>query len=522
MKEQGVAETDPEFIKAQKQLQELQQQRLFQQQKAAFAQQQQQHLLNQQQNAASNSPSANGVNGARPAGPASSSPNPSLGPSTVTAAGASAAAPKTGVQRTAAGVSGYFSPDQLSILKNQIFAFKCLSKNQGIPQAVQQSLFAAQQKKLSTAIEQTLQAAAPDGEEKPAVNGVDAATGEKGLVQKRHEYTGFKSPHAGLSSKINYLAHGKREMRPMIPSIMPSGVDIEKLRNERETIVYNRMQARLSELRSLPANVVHWDTRSEDLTPEDTLKRKAIIEMKMLGLYAKQRLMRERIGRQMIQYDNLAMTANRSHYRRMKKQSLREARITEKLEKQQRDARESREKKKHTDYIQTVLNHAREVNAAAHNQRQKMQKLGRMMLTQHQNIEKEEQKRLERTAKQRLALLKSDNEEAYLKLLDQAKDTRITHLLKQTDGFLSQLAASVKQQQRKAAERYGDASQEFLGDDDSEEDEDEDEESVTRQKIDYYAVAHRIKEEVNAQPSILVGGTLKEYQLKGLQWMISL
>ena len=438
----------------------------------------------------------------------------------MSATGANAAAPKGGVQRTAATSSAFFSPEQLSILKNQIFAFKCLSKNQGIPQAVQQSLFAAQQKKMSTAIEQTLQVAAANGEEKPAVNGADAAAGETGLVQKRHEYSGFKSPHAGLSSTINYLAHGKREMRPMIPSIMPSGVDIEKLRNERETIVYNRMQARLNELRSLPANVAHWDTRSEDLTPEDTLKRKAIIEMKMLSLYAKQKLMRERIGRQMIQYDNLAMTANRSHYRRMKKQSLREARITEKLEKQQRDARESREKKKHTDYIQTVLNHAREVNLAAQNQRQKMQKLGRMMLGQHQTIEKEEQKRLERTAKQRLALLKSDNEEAYLKLLDQAKDTRITHLLKQTDGFLSQLAASVKLQQRKAAERYGDGNDEFL--DDSEEEEYEEDESVARQKIDYYAVAHRIKEEVNAQPSILVGGTLKEYQLKGLQWMISL
>ena len=45
---------------------------------------------------------------------------------------------------------------------------------------------------------------------------------------------------------------------------------------------------------------------------------------------------------------------------------------------------------------------------------------------------------------------------------------------------------------------------------------------MRREKIDYYNVAHRIKEEVTKQPSILVGGTLKEYQLKGLQWMVSL
>jgi ATP-dependent helicase STH1/SNF2 len=527
MKDQGVSETDPEFIKVHNHLQNvqqnIQQQRIFNQQRAAFAQQQQQMLNHQQQqqNAALSSATPNGIN-ARTAGPTNSSPTTqaptatSLGPSAIPASGA-----KGAVQRNTTAGSGYFSPEQLSILKNQIFAFKCLSRNQGIPQAVQQSLFAVQQKKMMAAVEQTLQAAATGGEDaKSQTDGIDTAAGDKDTTaMKKHEYIGFKSPRSGLMAKISYSAHNNREMRPMIPSIMPSGVDVEKLRNERETIVYNRMQARLAELRSLPANVAHWDTRNEDLTPEDTLKRKALIEMKMLGLYAKQRAMRERISRQMIQYDNLAMTANRSHYRRMKKQSLREARITEKLEKQQRDARESREKKKHTDYLQTVLNHARELNTAAQNQRQKMQKLGRMMLTQHQNIEKEEQKRIERTAKQRLAALKSNDEEAYLKLLDQAKDTRITHLLRQTDGFLSQLAASVKAQQRNAAERYGDGAEEFLRDDESDEDGDEEQDN---RKIDYYAVAHRIKEEITSQPSILVGGTLKEYQLKGLQWMISL
>lgn len=41
-------------------------------------------------------------------------------------------------------------------------------------------------------------------------------------------------------------------------------------------------------------------------------------------------------------------------------------------------------------------------------------------------------------------------------------------------------------------------------------------------KVDYYAVAHRISERETRQPSVLVGGTLKEYRLKGLQWMVSL
>lgn len=43
-----------------------------------------------------------------------------------------------------------------------------------------------------------------------------------------------------------------------------------------------------------------------------------------------------------------------------------------------------------------------------------------------------------------------------------------------------------------------------------------------RGKVDYYAVAHRISEKITTQPSILIGGKLKDYQLKGLQWMVSL
>ena len=131
------------------------------------------------------------------------------------------------------------------------------------------------------------------------------------------------------------------------------------------------------------------------------------------------------------------------------------------------------------------------------------------------NIEKEEQKRIERTAKQRLQALKANDEETYLKLLGQAKDSRISHLLKQTDGFLNQLASSVKEQQRNMSQKYA-------PEPDEPEPEEPDSEDETKTKVDYYEVAHRIKEDVREQSTNLVGGILKEYQLKGLQWMLSL
>src|SRR5699024_5727737 len=170
-----------------------------------------------------------------------------------------------------------------------------------------------------------------------------------------------------------------------------------------------------------------------------------------------------------------------------------------------------------------ILNHGIELQNAAQQQRNRMHKLGRMMLQHHQHMEREEQKRVERTAKQRLQALKANDEETYLKLLGQAKDSRISHLLRQTDNFLKQLADSVREQQRSQAERYGEDEQQFY---EEEEEEiitgEDDDEGGDKKKIDYYAVAHRIREEVNDQPKILIGGTLKEYQMRGLQWMISL
>ncbi len=299
---------------------------------------------------------------------------------------------------------------------------------------------------------------------------------------------------------------------------MPVGVDLDQIREERERIIYNRIQTRKAELAALPANIGVWDTsKSEAPVGDDSIKLKALIEFKMLSLLQKQRDFRRDIQQDLFTYDNLAMTANRSLHRRMKKQSLREAKITEKLEKQQRDARETKEKKKQYDHLQSIINHGQELRANANGQRSRIQKLGRMMVQQHQHMEREEQKRIERTAKQRLQALKANDEETYLKLLGQAKDSRISHLLKQTDGFLKQLAASVKAQQRSAAERYG--NDDIYEPDEADGSEDDEE---SGRKVDYYAVAHRIKEEVTVQPSLLIGGTLKEYQIRGLQWMISL
>lgn len=516
MKEQGVAPTDPEYVKASQFLKNFQQQHNMRRNQQQFLQAQQQHQQQQMQNAPNGS-----VNGAQPGRSQQGTPQSTQPPSTSAAASAPTQTPSAPGASPSTG-SSHFTQQQLGLLRQQIHAFKLLGKNAGVSMQLQQVIYNHRQRRQAVATESAQAAVAKPGQAeqesgKATPSGADpSAEDETAPIPKQHTYKTVKSPHGNsmVRPTIKYFDHTQRKNRWFIPGVFPTGIDFDHLRYEREVVVFNRMSQRYAELKNLPGNLAHWDTTSETLEADDTLKRKAIIEMKSLALYAKQRALRDKIGRQMTHYDNLAMTTNRTNYRRMKKQNVREARITEKLEKQQRDARENREKKKHVDFLRAIHNHRAEIHEAASAHKNKAHKLGRVMHNHHYNIEKEEQKRIERRAKQRLQALKENDEEAYLQLLDQAKDTRITHLLRQTDGFLHQLAASVKAQQRTAAENYD---TEFI----EEESADEEDETANK-KIDYYAVAHRNREEVTEQAHMLVGGSLKEYQIKGLQWMLSL
>jgi ATP-dependent helicase STH1/SNF2 len=193
---------------------------------------------------------------------------------------------------------------------------------------------------------------------------------------------------------------------------------------------------------------------------------------------------------------------NRLDFRRTRKPIIHDARMTEQLERKQR--------------------HGRDVIAVNRVAQDKVLRLGRAVLNFHAHTEKEEQKCIERLAKERLKALKADDEEAYMKLIDTAKDTRITHLLRQTEAYLDSLAQAVVAQQNEGGPMHetgfdqeeGPANEATFGAQVNTDDVATDDKRI--------AVAHRISEKVTRQPNMLVGGKLKDYQVKGLQWMVSL
>ena len=293
-----------------------------------------------------------------------------------------------------------------------------------------------------------------------------------------------------------------------------------------EQMVSARIAHRIRELETLPANLGSYTldsclefTTGSDLPSDiDKLKMKAIVELKSLKLLTKQKSLRQKLISRVANHAHhnvpylrdspFTMAAQRSVQIRSKVIVPQTARIAEELERQQLLEKRKKERNLHVQKLKCIREFMVRQREDHVPHRERCLQFGKSILSAHGQMEKDEQKRIERTAKQRLAALKSNDEEAYLKLLDQTKDTRITQLLKQTNSFLDSLARTVRIQQNEAKLLRG--------------------EEITpitegeREKLDYYEVTHRVKEKIDRQPSILVGGTLKEYQLRGLEWMVSL
>lgn len=347
-----------------------------------------------------------------------------------------------------------------------------------------------------------------------------------------HPYNAFTHPLTLLQRPPPATAlSASRQQKLLIPSIMPTGIDPYALLEERNRFVETRIRWRIEELEQLPATLgqgagpeeVSGLIQSEDANAGAKLR--ALIELKALGLLDKQKQFREDLVRSL--NTSSALATDRTQFRRTKKIAIRDARQTEQLERKQRAERDKKVKQKQLDYVSMICNHGKELIRAGAASTDRQRKMGKMVLSYHSTTEKEEQKRVERISKERLRALKNDDEEAYLKLIDTAKDTRITHLIRQTDSYLDSLAQAVVAQQNDDIHKdhnalpfeteKGEADETMFGGKKEEAEPGED-----PNKVSYYAVSHRITEKITQQPSILVGGKLKEYQIKGLQWMVSL
>ncbi|KAL0979957.1 hypothetical protein UPYG_G00192090 [Umbra pygmaea] len=436
--------------------------------------------------------------------------------------------------------------------------------------------------------------------------------------------------HQPQGQQISPVITLQQKQNRVTPIQKPQGLDPTEILQEREYRLQARIAHRIQELESLPGAL-----------PPD-LRSKATVELKALRLLNFQRQLRQDVVQCMRRDTTLETALNSKAYKRSKRQTLREARMTEKLEKQQKMEQERKRRQKHMEYLNSILQHAKDFKEYHRSISGKMQKLTKAIATWHTNTEREQKKETERIEKERMRRLMAEDEEGYRKLIDQKKDKRLAYLLQQTDEYVANLtdlvyehkaaqAANMKKKKKKKKKKVDDSGEGMSGfgpdgepmDDssqmselpvkviqtetgkvlqgvdapkssqldawlemnpgyevaprsDSEESgsefEDDEEEEIpgvssrpdsqteekkmfdpsdelpenaakqiiesAKQDVDdeytvpeteltvfqqsYYGVAHAIIERVEKQSSLLINGTLKHYQVQGLEWMVSL
>ncbi|XP_060927167.1 LOW QUALITY PROTEIN: probable global transcription activator SNF2L2 [Limanda limanda] len=223
----------------------------------------------------------------------------------------------------------------------------------------------------------------------------------------------------------------QQKQNRITPIQKPQGLDPVGILQEREYRLQARIAHRIQELESLPGSL-----------PPD-LRNKATVELKALRLLNFQRQLRQDVVACMRRDTTLETALNSKAYRRSKRQTLREARMTEKLEKQQKLEQEKKRRQKHQEYLNSILQHAKDFKEYHRSVTAKVQKATRAVMNWHTNTEREQKKETERIEKERMRRLMAEDEEGYRKLIDQKKDKRLAYLLQQTDEYVANLTTLV-------------------------------------------------------------------------------
>ena len=144
----------------------------------------------------------------------------------------------------------------------------------------------------------------------------------------------------------------------------------------------------------------------------------------------------------------------------------------------------------------------------------KMKKRVMMCKNSIESLEIKDRKEKDRKERERIQFLKQNNMEEYKKMLSEAKDSRLKEFMNQTDQFIDEIKGKIDIQ-KKAVNGTSEINDEM----------DIDDKDGKKDKVgsnNYYLSAHSKFEDIQQQPSMLKFGKLKSYQIKGLQWLVSL
>jgi ATP-dependent helicase STH1/SNF2 len=191
-------------------------------------------------------------------------------------------------------------------------------------------------------------------------------------------------------------------------------------------------------------------------------------------------------------------------YKRLKLQPRKDAKLLERNLKKSRTLTSDSLNRKLKEIHKSISSHSNEFFKFHRNRKLEVSRLARSVRDSIADKSKKKDKDEENAERARIAALKANDMVAYTALLEERRHDRLKFLLDKTGDFMSKISHMINDK------RNGD------------------EDGLTNNHLggeggtqSYYSSAH-VKNETVKQPSLLTGGSLKDYQLGGLQWLVSL
>lgn len=250
---------------------------------------------------------------------------------------------------------------------------------------------------------------------------------------------------------------------------------------------------------------------------ENSTRTKSVIELKKLELLQLQR----RLRRDFLHDFFKPITADIDILRTMKRNRPgRRMKQLERHEMRQKEERLRRIRERQKEFFREVENHKERMDDWYKAKRERWRSLNRYVKEFHKKKERTYREKLERIQREKINLLKNNDVEGYLRMVKDAKSDRVKQLLKETEAYLQKLA--VRLQQQKVQARLDNTDTYAGGLNVIEKSSKDQAEHYLESNEMYYLMAHSVKEIIKDQPHTLIGGKLREYQLNGLRWMVSL
>ncbi|KAM0686767.1 ATP-dependent DNA helicase Snf21 [Conglomerata obtusa] len=179
---------------------------------------------------------------------------------------------------------------------------------------------------------------------------------------------------------------------------------------------------------------------------EDTNLLDDVLELRKLYIYEKQRAYKERIYK--IIQENLPIDKITSaiNYRNDHTSLLNDAIIMENIEKRYEQQEKRKEKAKRIDFCKSVVDGYNKMIEKEKAKSERIEKVYKTIFDICQNLERDEQKRIEKETKEKMKVLKMTDEQGYNNFIKENRENRINYILAKTDEYIDEISKKIRMQ----------------------------------------------------------------------------